>query len=55
MDQAKKRFLRVIKGIKLSVTQSPTMKEDRKRMTNILYASAIGSLMYIMMCVLNLM
>ena len=50
MDQAKKGFLPVLQGVKLSKTQSPTMAEDRKKMKVIPYASAIGSIMYAMLC-----
>ena len=32
MDQAKKWFLPVLQGVKLSKTQNPTMAENRKRM-----------------------
>ena len=34
----------------LSKTQSPTSAEDRERMSKTPYASAIGSLMYAMLC-----
>ena len=50
MDQAKKGFLPVLQGVKLSKTQSPTTVEERERMKVIPYASAIGSIMYAMMC-----
>ena len=50
MDQSKKRFLHVLQGVKLSQTQCPTTAEDREKMKVILYASAIGSIMYAMMC-----
>ena len=50
MDQSKKGFLPVFQGVKLSKTQSPTMAENRKRMKVIPYASAIGSIMYAMLC-----
>ena len=50
MDQAKKGFLPVLQGVKLSKTQSPTTAEDRERMKVIPYASAIGSIMYAMLC-----
>src|SRR3989337_2781677 len=46
MDQAKKGFLPVLQGVKLSRTQSPTTAEDREKMKVIPYASAIGSIMY---------
>ena len=36
--------------MKLSKTQNPTTAEDRKRMKVIPYASAIGSIMYAMLC-----
>ena len=35
---------------KLSQTQSPTTAEDREKMKVIPYASAIGSIMYAMLC-----
>ena len=46
MDQAKKGFLLVLQGVKLSKTQSPTNAEDREKMKDVPYASAIGSIMY---------
>ena len=36
--------------MKLSQTQSPTTAEDREKMKVIPYASAIGSIMYAMLC-----
>ena len=50
MEQSKKEFLPVLQGMKLSKTQNPTTVEDRERMKVILYASAIGSIKYAMMC-----
>src|SRR3989337_3312375 len=50
MDQSKKGFLPVVQGMKLSQTQSPTTTEDREKMKVIPYASAIGSIMYAMLC-----
>ena len=50
MDQSKKWFLPVSQGVKLSHTQSPTTVEDREKMKVIPYASAIGSIMYAMLC-----
>ena len=50
MDQSKKGFLPVLQGVKLSKTQSPTSAEDRERMKVIPYASAIGSIKYVMLC-----
>ena len=50
MDQSNKGFLPVFQGVKLSQTQSPTTAEDREKMKVIPYASAIGSIMYAMLC-----
>ena len=50
MDQAKKGFLPVFQGMKLSQTQCPTTAEDREKMKDVPYASAIGSIMYAMLC-----
>ena len=50
MDQAKKGFLPVLQGVKLSQTQCPTTAEDREKMKDVPYASSIGSIMYAMLC-----
>ena len=50
MDQAKKEFLPVLQGVKLSKTQSPMTEEDRKRMKVIPYATVIGSIKYDVLC-----
>ena len=50
MDGSKKGFLPVFQGTKLSKTQSPATAEDREIMDKIPYASAIGSIMYAMLC-----
>ena len=50
MDQAKKGFLPVLQGVKLSNTQCPTTAENREKMKDVPYASAIGSIMYAMLC-----
>ena len=50
MEHAKKGFLPVLQGIKLSQTQCPTTAEDREKMKGVPYASAIGSIMYAMLC-----
>ena len=50
MDQAKKGFLPVLQGVKLSKTQCPTNAEDREKMKDVPYASTIGSIMYVMLC-----
>ena len=50
MDQAKKGFLPMLQGKILSKTQCPATAEDREKMNSIPYASAIGSIMYAMLC-----
>ena len=50
MDQSKKGFLPMLKGVKLSQTQCPTTAEDREKMKDVPYASTIGSIMYAMLC-----
>ena len=36
--------------MRLSKTQSPTTAADREKMSSVPYASAVGSLMYAMLC-----
>jgi hypothetical protein len=50
MDQSKKGFLPVLQGVKLSEAQCPTTAEDKEKMSAFPYASAIGSIMYAMLC-----
>ena len=50
MDQSKKGFFPVFQGVKLSQAQCPTNAEDREKMKDVPYASAIGSIMYEMLC-----
>ena len=50
MDQSKKGFLPILQGVKLSSAQCPTTAEDIEEMSVIPYASAIGSIMYAMLC-----
>src|SRR3954447_3450750 len=50
MEDSKKGFLPMLPNTTLSKTQSPTTTEDRERMSKTPYASAIGSLMYAMVC-----
>ena len=50
MENSKRGFLLMSHGIKLSKTQCPTSKEERERMSRIPYASAIGSIMYAILC-----
>ena len=50
MSEAKKGFLPLSHGIRQSETQSPSTSDERSGMSWILYASAIGSIMYAMIC-----
>ena len=50
MDQSKKGFLPVLQGTRLSTAQCLTTIEDREKMSVVPYASAIGSIMYAMLC-----
>ena len=50
MEQSKKEFFPVLQGVKLSKTLCPTTAEDRENMKDVPYASAIGSIMYAMLC-----
>ena len=38
------------KNFKLSTTQSPSTNEEKNEMSSIPYSSAVGSLMYAMIC-----
>jgi hypothetical protein len=49
MESSKKGNLPVVKGVSLSVTQFPTTEKEKSVMSNIPYASAIGSIMYAML------
>ena len=50
MDQSKKGFLPMLQGMRLSSAQSSTTAKDKEEMSVIPYASAIGSIMYAMLC-----
>ena len=50
MDQSKKGFLPMSHGISLSKSMCPQTQDERDRMSKIPYASAIGSIMYAMIC-----
>ena len=50
MQDSKRGFLPMSHGIKLSKSQCPTTKDERERIDKITYASAIGSIMYAMLC-----
>ena len=50
MENSKKGFLPMTQGTTLSKTQSPASAEEREIMDKVPYASAIGSIMYAMLC-----
>ena len=50
MQDSKKGFLPMSHGITLSKSQCATTPDEQKRMSTIPYASAIGSIMYAMLC-----
>jgi hypothetical protein len=51
MDKSKKGFLPILQGKTLSKTQSLAIAEDREVMNEILYVFAIGSIMYVVLCI----
>ncbi|KAI3692837.1 hypothetical protein L6452_32661 [Arctium lappa] len=51
MEGSKRGNLPMVHGVHLSKTQSPISKEDMNRMKGVPYASAIGSIMYSMLCI----
>ncbi|KAJ9544316.1 hypothetical protein OSB04_024023, partial [Centaurea solstitialis] len=50
MDESKKGFIPMQHGIVLSKTQCPVSSQDQDKMKSIPYASAIGSIMYVILC-----
>ncbi|KAL9225049.1 hypothetical protein vseg_001019 [Gypsophila vaccaria] len=50
MKDSTRGFLPMAHGIQLSKTQCPVGADERSKMSRILYASAIGSIMYAMIC-----
>src|SRR5256886_1111732 len=50
MHEFKKGFLTMSHGVSLSKAQCPSTQDERDCMTKIPYASAIGSIMYAMIC-----
>jgi len=50
MEESKKGFLPMSHGMRFSQKQSPQTADERKRMSVVLYASAVGSIMYAVMC-----
>ena len=50
MENSKRGFIPMQHGISLNKTQCPKTPDEIKRMKNVPYASAIGSIMYAMIC-----
>ena len=50
MQDSKKGFLPMSQGITLGKTQCPMTPDEQERMREIPYASAVGSIMYAMLC-----
>ena len=50
MDGSKSGYLSMSQDIHLSKRTSPKVPEERNRMSSILYASTVGSIMYAMLC-----
>ncbi|KAJ9560249.1 hypothetical protein OSB04_005409 [Centaurea solstitialis] len=50
MDESKKGFIPMQHGIVLSKTQCPASSQDQDKMKSVPYASAIRSIMYVMLC-----
>ncbi|KAK8610748.1 hypothetical protein V6N13_081904 [Hibiscus sabdariffa] len=50
MEESKRLFLPMRHGISLSKEMCPSTPQERERMSQIPYASAIGSIMYAMIC-----
>jgi hypothetical protein len=50
MENAKKGFLPMSHGVTLSRNQCPKIVDERVQMSGVPYASAVGSIMYAMIC-----
>ena len=50
MDQSKKGYVPMVRGIMLSKSLCPYTQDKRTRMSMIPYASGIGLIMYAMLC-----
>ncbi|KAL2249916.1 UNVERIFIED_CONTAM: Retrovirus-related Pol polyprotein from transposon TNT 1-94 [Sesamum indicum] len=50
MENSKREFLPIRHGIKMSKKQSPKTDEELKRMSDIPYASVVGSIQYAIYC-----
>ena len=55
MQDSKRGYLPMSHGITLNKSQCPNTKDEREWMSKIPYASAIGSIMYAMLCTRYLM
>ncbi|CAA0811089.1 cysteine-rich RLK (RECEPTOR-like protein kinase) 8, partial [Striga hermonthica] len=51
MEESKRGYIPMSHGVSLSKTMSPNTPEEREWMSHIPYASAIGSIMYAMLCI----
>ena len=51
MDENKRGYLSMSQDIHLSKKISPKTSKERNRMTSIPYASAVGSIIYAMLCI----
>ncbi|NDX61125.1 hypothetical protein G3N22_19985 [Acinetobacter baumannii] len=50
MNDSKKGYIPLPQGVTLTKADSPSSKEERETMSRVPYASAIGSIMYAMLC-----
>ena len=50
MNDSKKGFIPMSHGVTLSKTQCASSPDEQERMSRVPYASAIGSIMYAMLC-----
>ena len=50
MNESKKEFIPMSHGVTLSDTQCASTPDEQERMSRVSYASAIGSIMYAMIC-----
>ncbi|KAL0406005.1 UNVERIFIED_CONTAM: hypothetical protein Slati_3914400 [Sesamum latifolium] len=50
MEHSKRGLHPMRHGVKLSKKQSPKTDEELKRMSNIIYASVVGSIQYAVQC-----
>ncbi|KAL4342429.1 hypothetical protein GQ457_08G031100 [Hibiscus cannabinus] len=50
MEESKRGFFPIRHGVSLSKEMCPSTPQERERMSQIPYASTIGSIMYVMIC-----